>query len=274
MASDSTSSSEQAGQVHVDHDGPILRLTLDRTDTLNALSPPMVTTLVDELTDAAHDDSLRAVHIVGAGSNFCGGADWVSTNRTGGPRPRAGNLVRRVPHQAHRIIELVHGLHLPVVCTVRGWAVGLGCNLALAADFTIAADDATFWEPFVARGFSPDSGATWLVPRLAGIARAKQMLMLGEKVGASDACDWGLIYRSTPPSDVDAAASALLDRLASGPTVALGLAKQAINGSHTTSLPEAMNQELYALELACRTDDFKSGLKSFKERTVPEFHGR
>lgn len=274
MTSDAAGSSGQVGRVHVEHDGPVLRLTLDRTETLNSLSPGMVETLVRELTEAAYDDSLRAVHIAGAGSNFCGGADWVSTNRKVGPRPRAGNLVRRVPHQAHRIIELVHDLHLPVVCAVRGWAVGLGCNLAFAADFTIAADDATFWEPFVARGFSPDSGATWLVPRLAGTARAKQMLMLGEKVGAPDACDWGLIYRSTPPADVDAATAELLDRLASGPTVALGLTKQAINRSHATSLSEAMNQELYSLEISCRTDDFKSGLRAFQDRTVPEFHGR
>lgn len=152
--------------------------------------------------------------------------------------------------------------------------MGLGCNLAFTADFTVAADDAVFWEPFITRGFSPDSGATWLVPRLAGTARAKQMLMLGEKVGAPDACDWGLIYRSTSESDLDSTANALLDRLASGPTVALGLAKQAINRSHTTSLTDAMNQELYSLELACRTEDFKEGLRAFKDRTEPEFRGR
>lgn len=264
----------RSGEVRVERNGPILRLTLDRAEALNSLSSAMVQTLIRELTDAAHDDSLRAVHITGAGENFCGGADWVATNRKGAPRPRAGNLVRRVPHQAHRIVELIHDLHLPVVCTVRGWAVGLGCNLAFAADFTVAADDAVFWEPFITRGFSPDSGATWLVPRLAGTARAKQMLMLGEKVGAPDACDWGLIYRSTSESDLDSTANALLDRLASGPTVALGLAKQAINRSHTTSLTDAMNQELYSLELACRTEDFKEGLRAFKDRTEPEFRGR
>ncbi|MGN5237315.1 MULTISPECIES: enoyl-CoA hydratase-related protein [unclassified Rhodococcus (in: high G+C Gram-positive bacteria)] len=272
--SDEDGSSERVGEVRVEHDGPILRLTLDRPKALNSLNPAMVHTLVHSLTAAAHDDSLRAVHITGAGENFCGGADWVGANSKDAPRPRAGNLVRRVPHQAHRIVELVHDLHLPVVCTVRGWAVGLGCSLAFAADFTVADEDAIFWEPFITRGFSPDSGATWLVPRLAGTARAKQMLMLGEKIGAPDACEWGLIYRSTPASDVDAAGASILERLASGPTVALGLAKQAINRSHTTSLAEAMNQELYALELACRTDDFKSGLSAFRERTEPEFHGR
>lgn len=274
MTSDAAASPERTGLVHAEHDGPVLRLVLDRPDARNALSPPMVETFVRALTEAAYDDTLRAVHILGSGENFCGGADWMATNRTNGARPRAGNLVRRVPHQAHRIIELVHDLHLPVVCTVRGWAVGLGCNLALAADFTIAAEDATFWEPFAARGFSPDSGATWLVPRLAGTARAKRMLMLGEKVAAPDACDWGLIHASAPETDLDAASAELLGRLASGPTVALGLAKQSINRSHAVSLSEAMNQELYSLELSCRTEDFKSGLHAFRTRTRPEFHGR
>ncbi|NED63698.1 enoyl-CoA hydratase/isomerase family protein, partial [Streptomyces sp. SID10244] len=119
----------------------------------------------------------------------------------------------------NRVIELVHTIHLPIVCTVRGWAVGLGCNLALAADFTVAADDAVFWEPFIDRGFSPDSGATWLLPRLVGVARAKKMLLLGDKVTARDAEAWGLINQSVPEEDLDTSADALLDRLASGPTV-------------------------------------------------------
>src|SRR5262249_57841548 len=113
------------------------------------------------------------------------GADWVAVNSAGGQRPRTGNLVRRIPHAAHRVIELVHSIQLPVVCSVQGWAVGMGCNLALAADFTVATTDAVFWEPFVERGFSPDSGATWLGPRLVGLARARRMLLLGARVGAT-----------------------------------------------------------------------------------------
>lgn len=105
----------------------------------------MIGTLVEALTAAASDDSLRAVHLRGAGDDFCAGSDWVAANDPGGQRPRTGDLVRRVPHAAHRVIELVAGIQLPVVCSVRGWAVGFGCNLALAADFTVAADDAVFW---------------------------------------------------------------------------------------------------------------------------------
>ncbi|MBV8928744.1 MAG: enoyl-CoA hydratase/isomerase family protein, partial [Mycobacteriaceae bacterium] len=129
------------------HDGGVLRVVLDRPSRRNSLSHAMQHSLVDALTAAAVDDSLRAVHIKGSGDDFCAGADWVATNN-GGTRPRTGDLVRRTPHRAHRLIELIHTIQLPVVCTVRGWAVGLGCNLALAADFTLAATDAVFWEPF------------------------------------------------------------------------------------------------------------------------------
>lgn len=235
----------------------------------------MVETLIEQLTDAATDDSLRAIHIRGAGEDFCAGADWVATNTdTGQPRPRAGHLVRRIPHAAHRVIELLHDIHLPVVCSVRGWAIGLGCSLALAADFTVAANDAAFWEPFAARGFSPDSGSTWLLPRLVGIARAKQMLLLGEKVNAVHAADWGLIHRAVDPAELDDTVENLLTRLASGPTVALGLAKQAIHYGQHATLSESMTRELFGLELSCRTTDFKEGLAAFRERREPDFRGR
>ena len=177
----------------------VLHVTLERPSRRNSLSPPMVAAFVDALTDAATDDSLRAVHIRGGGYDFCAGVDWVTANS--GERPRTGDLVRRVPHGAHRVIELVHTIHLPVVCSVRGWAAGLGCNLALAADFTVAGADAVFWEPFLDRGFSPDSGSSWLLPRLVGLARAKSMLLLGEKVSGSDAADWGLIHRCVDDSE-------------------------------------------------------------------------
>ncbi len=262
------------GSVTARRDGAILRLTLDRPQRRNSLTHLMIETLVRVLTEAAADDSLRAIHLNSTGGDFCSGADWVATNSGTGQRPRTGDLVRRIPHAAHRLIELVHTIQLPVVCTVRGWAVGMGCNLALAADFAVAAADAVFWEPFIERGFSPDSGATWLLPRLVGVARARRMLLLSEKVSGADAADWGLIHQATGPSELDDAVELLLARLAGGPTVAIGLAKQALSYGQYASLSQSMTQELFNLELSCRTTDFKEGLEAFRQRRTPKFDGR
>jgi 2-(1,2-epoxy-1,2-dihydrophenyl)acetyl-CoA isomerase len=269
-----TDTDDVEGSVTVHRDGAVLRITLDRPSRRNSLHHLMIETLVNTLTDAAADDSLRAIHLRGAADDFCAGADWVATNNPGGQRPRTGNLVRRIPHAAHRVIELVATIQLPVVCGVQGWAVGMGCNLALAADFTVAATDAVFWEPFVDRGFSPDSGSTWLLPRLVGVARARRMLLLGEKVSGADAADWGLIHQAVSPAELDNATEELLGRLASGPTVAIGLAKQALNFGQHASLSQSMTQELHNLELSCRTTDFKEGLEAFRQRRAPKFDGR
>jgi 2-(1,2-epoxy-1,2-dihydrophenyl)acetyl-CoA isomerase len=271
--SDTDTAHPPPAEVTTAREGAILRITLNRPSRRNSLDHAMIGELVSILTAAATDDSLRAIGIAGAGADFCTGADWVATNNTG-QRPRAADLVRRIPTTANRVVELVATIHLPVVCTVRGWAVGLGCNLALAADFTVADVTATLWEPFVNRGFSPDSGATWLLPRLAGVARAKRMLLLGEKVSGADAADWGLIDTAVDAEDLDAAADDLLTRLATGPTVAIGLAKQAIAYGQHATLSQSMTQELYNLELSCRTADFKEGLVAFRQRREPDFQGR
>jgi 2-(1,2-epoxy-1,2-dihydrophenyl)acetyl-CoA isomerase len=260
------------GSVTACRDGAVLRVTLDRPSRRNSLNHFMIAALVTALTDAAADDSLRAIHIRGAGDDFCAGADLLAANDR--QRPRTGDLVRRIPHAAHRVIELVASVQLPVVCSVQGWAVGFGCNLALAADFTIAASDAVFWEPFVDRGFSPDSGSTWLLPRLVGLARARRMLLLCEKVSATDAADWGLIHQAVSRPELGDAAEKLLDRMACGPTVAIGLAKQGLAFGQHATLSQSMTQELFNLELSCRTSDFKEGLEAFRQRRPPAFRGR
>lgn len=251
----------------------VLRITLDRPSRKNSLDPLAVRRIVGALEAAAVDDALRVVLLTGSGADFCSGADWVAANAAG-TRPRTGSLQRRVPLQAHRLIELLTGLQLPVVCAVRGWAAGLGFQMALAADFTIAAESACFWEPFLERGFSADSGSTWLLPRLAGVARAKELLLLGRKLSGAEAASWGIIHRAVPDGELDSAAAALVAQLAGAATVAVGLTKHCIHRALESGLVEAMQNEAFALELSSRTADFKEGLLAFKERRPARFTGQ
>lgn len=260
--------------VVVDASDGVLRLALDRPEQKNALSPAAIGRLVRALEDASTDDSLRAVLFHSTSHDFCAGADWVATNTAGGPRPRTGSIQRRTPVQAHRLIELLTEVQLPVVCAVTGWAAGIGFQIALAADFTIATESSRFWEPFLQRGFTPDSGATWLLPRLVGIARAKELLLLGRELSGREAADWGLIHRAVADGELDAAVDELVARLASAPTVALGLTKRCLHRGLDTSLVAAMEAESNALELSSRSADFKEGLAAFRERRSPNFDGR
>jgi 2-(1,2-epoxy-1,2-dihydrophenyl)acetyl-CoA isomerase len=260
--------------IRVEADGAVLRLTIDRPSRKGSLSPDAVRALVEALESASTDESLRAVLLASTGDDFCSGADWVATNSKDGPKPRTGSIQRRTPVQAHRLIAIVQEVQLPIVCAVRGWAAGLGCQLALASDFAVVADDSRFWLPFTKRGFTPDSGATWLLPRLVGVARAKELLMLGRPISGADAAAWGMVHRAVPPAELDAAAEELVAELAAGPTVALGLTKRCINAALDGGLVEAMEAEAMALELSSRSADFREGLQAFQDRRDPKFEGR
>jgi 2-(1,2-epoxy-1,2-dihydrophenyl)acetyl-CoA isomerase len=260
--------------VHIDRADGVLAIRLDRPERKNALDVVAISEIVRALESAATDDAMRAIVLRSAGDDFCAGADWVATNAAGGSKPRTGSIQRRTPLQAHRLIQLLVEVQLPVVCAVRGWAAGLGCQLALAADFTVAAETSRFWEPFLRRGFSPDSGATWLLPRLVGVARAKELLLLGRELSGAEAAEWGLIHRAVPDGELDAAVDELVAELASGPTVAFGLTKRSIHRALESSLAAAMEAEANALELSSRTADFREGLAAFTEGRPPTFEGR
>lgn len=260
--------------VRVERTDGVLRLTLDRPDTRNALTDDMVATLLGALEDASTADDVRVVLLAGAGEHFCGGADIVARNAGGGEKPRTGSIQRRLPVQAHRLVAMVTEVQVPVVCAVRGWAVGIGFQLALAADFTVATEDARFWEPFAERGFTPDSGATWLLPRRVGTVRARELLLLGREIDGNTAVEWGAVHAAVPAAEHAAAVEALLQRLATGPTVALGLTKWLLVAGEARDLHAHLPDEAFALELSSRTQDFREGLAAFRDRRPPRFEGR
>lgn len=267
-------SSRAPDGVVVRADEGVLRVVIDRPARKGALDPDAVGRMVAALEAAATDDSLRVIELTSAGDDFCSGSDWVAANAGSGEKPRPGSIARRTPLQAHRLVALLLEIQLPVVCAVRGWAAGLGCQLALAADFTVATEDSRFWFPFVTRGFTPDSGASWLVPRLVGVARARELLLLGRPVSGLEAASWGMIHRAVPDAELAAATGELVDELAASATVAVGLAKRCLNTALDGGMVTAMENESMALELASRTADFREGLRAFTERRAPRFEGR
>jgi 2-(1,2-epoxy-1,2-dihydrophenyl)acetyl-CoA isomerase len=255
--------------------GGLVRIRLNRPDKRNALDDAMVAGLIDSVDAAGRDESIRAIVIEGVGEHFCGGFDIVGRNAGAeGRRPRVGSIQRRLPSQAHRLIPLLVTVQTPVVCVVRGWAAGIGLHIAVAADFTIAADDARFWEPFSERGFTPDSGGTWLLPRRVGDVRARDLLLLGRRISGAEAAQWGLIHSAVPAGALDTEAEALVGRLASGPTVALGLTKWLLHAGAAQPLEDHLRDEAFAIELSSRSEDFREGLAAFAERREPKFGGR
>jgi 2-(1,2-epoxy-1,2-dihydrophenyl)acetyl-CoA isomerase len=253
----------------------VLRVVLDRPERRNALDDPMVAGLVGLFGAVATDDDVRVVVLSGAGDHFCGGFDIVSRNApSDGPRPRVGSIQRRLPGQAHRLIPLVLTVQVPVVCAVRGWAAGIGLQLALACDFAVVAEDARLWEPFAQRGFTPDSGATWLLPRRVGEVRARQMLLLGTPVSGTEAADWGMVHRAVAGAGLDDVVEQLVVELAAGPTVALGLTKRLLHAGRSGDLDSALAGEALALELSSRSEDFREGLAALRDKRAPRFTGR
>lgn len=255
-------------------DAGVLRLTIDRPEKRNSLTDEIVATMIDCISLAGRDEEVRAIVIGGSGEHFCSGFDIVSRNRGGGDRPRVGSIQRRVPALAHRLIPLMASVQTPIVAVARGWVAGIGLHLLLAADFAVVAEDARLWEPFAERGFTPDSGATWLLPRRIGEVRAREVLMLGRVLDGVEAAEWGMVHRSVPAAGLEAAAEDLVGRLAAGPTVTLGLTKWLMHTSAASPFDRQLEHEALALELSSRSEDFREGLSAFKEKRAPRFSGR
>jgi 2-(1,2-epoxy-1,2-dihydrophenyl)acetyl-CoA isomerase len=262
--------------LRIDRDGAALRLTIDRPERRNALDDTVMDALVDVLEAAGRDDDLRVIVLTGAGEHFCGGADLIARNPTGGQdrKPRTGSIQRRLPVQANRLVTLVASVQLPVVCAVRGVAAGIGFHLALLADFTVAARSARFLEPYLARGFTPDSGGSWLLPRRVGHTRAMELLVLGRELSGAEAAEWGLVHAAVDDDALDRVAEELVAQLADAPTVAVGLTKWLVNAGYGLDFERHLANEAFAIELSSRTQDFREGLAAFRDKRAPRFEGR
>lgn len=260
--------SEEA--IRVARDGDLLTITLARPDKGNALRPPAMERIADAFATAAVEGA-RAVLLKAEGERFCVGADLVSANSSNG-RLAMGEIAAALDRGAHRMVEAIWECPLPSVAAVRGAAVGVGLHAALACDFVVAESSAHFSEPFALRGFSVDSGGSYLLPRTVGMSRAKWMLYTGERVSADTALDWGLIHAVADSADDSAREIAL--RLSNGPTVALGAIKRLLQDHQGGAIGASLRAEAAAVEMTLRTDDFKSGINAFLGRSVSEFRGR
>jgi 2-(1,2-epoxy-1,2-dihydrophenyl)acetyl-CoA isomerase len=252
----------------------VLRLHLDKPAKRNALDDAMVASLADEVEAAGQDEAVRCVLLTAEGDHFCSGFDIVGRNAGDGPRPRVGSTQRRLPAQAHRLVPVLCTTQVPVVVAARGWVAGIGLHVAAAADFLVIAEDARVWEPFSQRGFTPDSGGSWLLPRLVGLQRARELLVRGTAIDGATAVEWGLGHRAVPAAEVDRTAEALAVELARGPTVALGLTKWLLHTSAEHTLDQHLRDEAFALELSSRSEDFREGLRAFADKRDPRFTGR
>ncbi len=209
----------------------------------------------------------------GAGEHFCSGVDLRDVNARSHIKPRTGDIQRRLPRQAHRLIPALLNVQLPVVSIVRGVASGIGAHIAFASDFIVAGESARFVEPFVSRGFSPDSGGTFLLSRLVGLARAREVLLLGREIDSGTAASWDLVHEVVPDARLEFASGALIDSLRAAPTVALGLTKVMMNRAFDVTADDALSNEAFALELSSRSKDFKEGMAAFAEKRAPRYRG-
>jgi 2-(1,2-epoxy-1,2-dihydrophenyl)acetyl-CoA isomerase len=247
----------------------VLVITLNRPDRLNAMPPLMA----DELNVALDElDGVRAVLITGAGRAFCSGADLQGrgdASIAGGRTPYAA----LTQHYNPLMMKLAR-LAVPVVTAVNGPAAGIGCSLALAGDFAVAGKSAYFLQAFVNIGLVPDGGASWMLPRLIGKARATEMMLLGEKIGGEKAENWGLIYKCVEDAALMDEARALATRLANGPSLALGVMRQNIAAALEGDYASALLREAEGQRIAGSSADAIEGAMSFLQKRKAAFQGK
>jgi len=247
-------------------------ITLNRPDARNAVNAEMREEIIAVLTDARTNPAVRALVLTGAGKGFCTGADLSGPRGQGPTGPGAGREVMRTSSQ--RLIRTLWELEKPVVAAVNGVAAGLGSHLAFACDLVIASEEARFIEIFVRRGLAIDAGGAFLLPRLLGLSRAKELVFFGDDLPAPEAHRLGLVNRVVPAGELAAAAAEWAERLAQGPTFALGMSKRLLNRSLESSLETCLEEEALAQSLVTQSEDTKEGIRAFVEKRPPRFTGQ
>jgi len=253
-------------------DKHVARIALNRPDQRNAVNAEMRDELLQVLAEAQMDPEIRALILTGNGKGFCTGADLSGPRREGPSRPGVTRLVMKASSQ--RLIRALWELEKPVVAAVNGVAAGLGAHLAFASDFVVAATGARFIEIFVRRGIAIDAGGAFLLPRLVGLQKAKELVFLGDDLAAEDAVAVGLATKVVPADQLDTAALELATRLATGPTLAIGLSKRLLNRSLESSIDTAFEEEALAQTLVIQSEDTREGMLAFMEKRAPQFRGR
>jgi 2-(1,2-epoxy-1,2-dihydrophenyl)acetyl-CoA isomerase len=253
----------------VDRSGPVATITLNRPEARNALDLEMRRELLAALDDLEADAGARVLVLTGAGGHFCAGGD-VKLMRDG--RWTAAQGRERVESLNRMVMRLVD-FPRPTIAMVDGAAVGAGCNLALCCDLIVASDRARFGEVFGKIGLVPDGGGSWLLPRLVGLARAKELIFTADIIDAAEARRIGLVNRVVPAAELASATRALAERIAAGPPLALGLAKRMVNRAAATDLRSALEQEALSQAIAIVSQDHQEGLRAFFEKRAPRFGG-
>ena len=256
--------------VMLDKAGGVATITLNQPQSLNALSSPIRRDLAAALAEVRDDAEVRAVIITGAGRAFCAGGDV--KGMAGGRTPIEWREWLLFTDRS--IIQVMLDMEKPIVAAVNGYAVGAGCNVALASDIIIAADNARFAEIFVRIGLAPDGGGAWTLPRRVGLAKAKELAFTGEIIDAAEAYRIGMVNRVVPADKLMDEARAFAQRLANGPTRAIGLCKRMLTRCVDLDFAAAMEYEAQTQAMLFQTEDHKEGVKAFMEKRDPQFKGR
>ena len=254
--------------VRVEVAAAVATITLDRPESLNALTIPMKVALREALGSIAEDRSVRAVVLTGSGRAFCAGQDLGEREA-----PDAPPLDVELRERYNPIIRAIRSMGQPVIAAVNGVAAGAGASIAFACDLRIASTEARFVLAFGRIGLVPDSGATWLLPRLVGAARAAEIALLGDAIGADDALRFGLVNRVVPADALATESRAMAERLAAGAPLATALTKQALDRSWGIDLDEALDGEAKLQGIVGATRDHAEGLAAFREKRPPRFTG-